>query len=362
MQKPIVRISPGFTLIELLVVITIIGILIALLLPAAQAAREAARMAQCSNNLKQLAVGALNHEQAHGFFPSGGWGYLWVGDPDRGTGREQPGSWVYAILPYIEQQALHDLGATGQFYAWPTPPTKLAGASQCMQTPLAMHSCPTRRRCQVYPIGAVGWGVGFDGRGSYKANNANSVTRVARTDYAFNAGDQEYDFLDPPANTLPAAANLTATNKWPILDANPPIRAAAHFGPTTGISYFRSEIKIRDIADGTSSTYLIGEKYLTSDNYENGRDNADNESMYNGYNNDTHRTTYYDAKTGTAWRPMQDMPGYANWWVFGSAHADRFNMALCDGSVRSLNYSIDAETHRRLGNRTDGLTIDGKKL
>ena len=79
----------GFTLVELLVVIAIIGILIALLLPAIQAAREAARRSQCKNNLKQMGLAAQNHLSTQKCFPSGGWGFLWVGDPDRGYGNRR---------------------------------------------------------------------------------------------------------------------------------------------------------------------------------------------------------------------------------------------------------------------------------
>ncbi len=132
----------GFTLVELLVVITIIGILIALLLPAVQAAREAARRVQCSNHLKQISLACLNHEEIHGFLPTGGWPVLFAGEPTRGFDRRQPGGWLYNILPYMEQVALHDLGADGDRQKM----------CVCVSTPLATFHCPSRRPAIVYPF------------------------------------------------------------------------------------------------------------------------------------------------------------------------------------------------------------------
>ena len=100
----------GATLVELLIVIAIIGLLIQLVLPAVQSSREAARRTQCASNLRQIGLAAQNHEAAHDILPTAGWGYGWIGDPNRGSGRSQSGSWAYQLLPYLEARNIHDMG------------------------------------------------------------------------------------------------------------------------------------------------------------------------------------------------------------------------------------------------------------
>jgi prepilin-type N-terminal cleavage/methylation domain-containing protein/prepilin-type processing-associated H-X9-DG protein len=342
----------GFTLVELLVVITIIAILIALLLPAVQAAREAARTLQCSNNLKQLGLAMLSFEETNHHFPSGGWGWNWVGDPDRGTDVEQPGGWLYATLPQLEQLALYQLGSDGNADNW--SPAQLAGSAQRIQTPLAMMNCPTRRRSIIYP---VNWsGYGYSGSKTHVPWGANPVTTCARGDYAACAGDQPrpWDLAGP--DNLAAALTMTKNQSWPKVEVKDGSSYPRVSDPATGICYLRSRVLATWISDGTSNTYMIGEKYLNADCYYLGNDGADNESMYCGYDNDNHRSTYPDA-THT---PLQDRAGAAFYERFGSAHAVGVNMVFCDGSVHFINYAIDMETHRRLGRRDDGLPVDAK--
>jgi prepilin-type processing-associated H-X9-DG protein len=356
--------------VELLVVITIIGILIALLLPAVQAAREAARMVQCQNNLKQSALAMLNFEQTNGHFAGGGWGAWWVGDPDRGTDRDQPGGWLYQILPQLEQTGLAQLGSDGD--PDHITNTQRQGLAALTATPLEMMNCPTRRRAITYAVG-FRTPPTYNGSGLYTPGGVYPMgaSSIARGDYAANAGDQVYSWIidgpnDTSSDPVQQGISWTKTNAWPAMEAK--LSTGAYWyplsTPATGICYLRSRVATADISDGTSSTYMLGEKYLGPDWYFNGLDGADNECMYVGYDNDNHRCTHFNSlnPTDSPQPPMQDTPGVYDAWRFGSAHASCCNMAFCDGSVRTMSYFIDPETHRRLGNRRDGLTIDEKKL
>ena len=299
----------GFTLVELLVVIAIIGILVALLLPAVQAAREAARRGTCQNNLRQVALAMQSHHSTYGRFPSGGWGFVWTGDPDRGTGRDQPGGWAYSILPYLEQTTLKQLGQ-GQ-----PEDTKRELAARVSQTPIASLNCPSRRTLGLYPYG-----------GSHEVRNAEPAESVFKTDYAANAGDLVVGGLGP--ETLAEADD--GTYDW------------GNSADATGVFYPRSEIGIANIPDGTSNTYLVGEKRCLTDGYDWG----DDQHAFLGHGNDTARYTSLDL-------PIVPDGQSAGHRQFGSAHAAGCYFAFADGSVRLLNYDTDPEIHRRNGTRSD---------
>jgi prepilin-type N-terminal cleavage/methylation domain-containing protein len=303
----------GFTLVELLVVIAIIGILVSLLLPAIQAAREAARRQQCQNNLKQIGLAWLNHESTHKHFPAGGWGYLWTGDPDSGYGIDQPGGWIYNILPFIEYTNLRDLGTGG------TSGQKRRAAADVSQTPIQLLMCPSRRQLRLYPL-------------LFSVVNADFRSDIARTDYAANVGDGENHPWDSAnGGGGPGSVNGAKAYGWGEINSH------------TGVNFRRQLIGTNKITDGTSKTFMVGEKYLNPSLYETGEDLSDNEFMYTGYNNDNLRNTFYP--------PLNDTVNFSDKWRFGSVHTGVTQFTFCDGSVHPVSISIEREVFKGMGTR-----------
>jgi hypothetical protein len=339
--------------VELLVVIAIIGVLVALLLPAVQAAREAARIKQCANNLRNIGQAFLNHENALGFLPSSGWGWRWQGDPDRGYGKNQPGGWGYNTLAYMELQNLRNIGKGA-------PAVTGTAARQdllpVVGTPIPLFICPSRRQAIVYPLV----------RNAFLGHNLTSCTvpncTVARSDYAASAGNRNTDYdttQEGPANYA-AAANF-AFRFDPSASGYTEAR-----GLQTGVSFQRSRVELVQITDGTSHTVMVGEKYLNPDRYADGNDLADDQNIFAAHDRDMNR--YVGTLQGTGatarwlvgdqFRPRQDRPGDPgssdNFGIFGSPHAAGLQFVYADGSVKLVSYDIDEYAYWLTGGRDDG--------
>jgi prepilin-type N-terminal cleavage/methylation domain-containing protein/prepilin-type processing-associated H-X9-DG protein len=346
------RYHRGFTLVELLVVITIIGILIALLLPAVQAAREAARRMQCTNHLKQMALASLAHENVHRFLPAGGWGSRWVGDPKYGYDWKQPGGWLFNLLPFVEQQALHDM-TMGK-----TNSARTDAILQMSKTPLTFVNCPSRRTAMVLPQVASDY------------NDGVTVANV-QSDYAGNGGSTFVGF--DPSKLKVSGAVMSGPADYNAGTVTPGKSGWTDAGTKSdGVFYQASQTRLADIKDGTTNTYLFAEKYLNQDEYTTGGDAGDMQSMYTGCQDDTVRWVGAPQPDGTCHvivpgvddkpaAPIQDR-SESNVYIFGSAHSGGFNAAMCDGSVHSINYGIDPTTHYRLGNRKDGQPISSDSI
>ena len=298
----------AFTLVELLVVIAIIGVLVALLLPAVQAARESARRTQCINHLKQLALGVHNHEINHKILPSAGgpgWDYHMTylkGIPQ--IAPRQHGGWGFQLLPYIEQQALWE--GSGRS-------VDLEKSIQAIGTPIKLMFCPTRRPPEVLSSGD--W---YSYLPDETPGNAGCSTPHAKIDYAAASHDAD--------GSVPDDSNGVGA----ITQLNPR--------------------RLADITDGTSSTMLFGEKRMNVQLLKQFQAN-DNEGYTCGWNHDIMR--YTDRILMPDFRHASD-PGDDR---FGSSHPAGMNIALVDGSVRMIPYNVDAKIFRNLGRRADGEVV-----
>jgi prepilin-type N-terminal cleavage/methylation domain-containing protein len=302
----------GFTLVELLVVIAIIGVLVGLLLPAVQSAREAARLGDCHYRLKQLATAALLFEESDGHFPSGGWGFAWAPDPDRGVGERQPGGWVYSVLPFLEENALTDLGRGA------SDEKKRIVMATLASSPLGLLACPSRRVAELLPYTST-----------MPVRNAEPTPLVAKSDYAACGGDVNVR-IEGPATLAEGdgeAFDWSAASKC------------------TGVIAPRSPVSARQVTDGLSKTYLLGEKRCVFD----GHDWGDDQHAYLGHGTDNVRTASRlhppipDGREGND--PFDKR--------FGSAHPNGFVMASADTSLRLIAYDVDSTVYERSANRSD---------
>ena len=228
----------GWSLLSLVVTMLIALDLLCLLMPWIVSLGESARSNVCGHNLELLGRASIEHAAAHRFYPSGGRGYSWIGDPDRDFGAKQPGGWMYSILPFLDQKNLWELGAaTGNPLA---PARKRKALVGQITTVIPEFYCPTRRDAGLFP---------------YRARNApdqlppSSIRQgVIKSDFAINVGDVPENQLGPGPKSYLEGDN--PNHGWPDTE------------DFTGVSFLRSEVSPTDITGGRSETYLIGEKYL----------------------------------------------------------------------------------------------------
>jgi prepilin-type processing-associated H-X9-DG protein len=241
------------------------------------------------------------------------------------------------------------------------------------QTPVFVFNCPSRRAMR--PLKTESWGNVDVLNGGRNFKRAAQSVGTIKSDYAASSGDSRMyageglaGFRMGYPETLAQADNFT---KWSNTSECSNSASADFKFCQTGIMYYHSELKPARITDGTTQTYLVGEKYCDPLNYEaeglTGQQD-ENQDIYVGYEWDNHRVSWSPVGEFPAvsqqelYQPQQDTPGSYKRASFGSAHTGGFNMAMCDGSVQTVAYEIDALTHRYLASRLDGEVVSKDAL
>jgi len=315
----------GFTLIELLVVIAIIAILVALLLPAVQQAREAARRTQCKNNLKQLALACHNYHDTHNIMPVNLDRSAWGGPLD---GQHANFSWIAMALPFFEQGPLYQsinfniAGGAANGYGWQcdTAAARNLTAHRTILTTLLCPSNPTPKKLNGQYEGMV-----------YAA----AVNDVARTDYTGNFGFTTGGWRDCPRRPL-------GTGPWAWLDQP----GSTNGG--NGCFGYRGAVNLAEIIDGTSNTVLLQEDMHWRD--YNVKDNPHDDSAWGNP-----LACITTLQNPINYKDIQDDRRCHGW---SSVHTGGAQCALADGSVRFVSENISGVTQKaiatRNGNETPG--------
>ena len=361
----------AFTLVELLVVIAIIGILVALLLPAIQSAREAARRSQCKNNLKNIGLAVLNHENTYKMYPTGGlqnldggYGFEQNIEGGKPLGPDRQGlGWAFQILPFIEETAAFQLRTTPSL----------------QQVVIPLYVCPSRRQATTtYSDAFAAIIAPLDYSGAVPCTHT-STRRTARYDptTAIPFTESTYAVLarsfygtkttgDPQASSLYDGVIIRSPWKWSGTDAATGKQLGAFLASVP------QSVKVSSITDGTSKTFMIAEKYVRNDNYQGGlRFHSDDRGWSDGWDADVMRSACFapiNDGDPIGWEPavtryFGDGPftppfgTFTNVMHFGSPHTGGINAVFADGSVRSFGYDVDVIVFNSLASRDGEETV-----
>jgi prepilin-type N-terminal cleavage/methylation domain-containing protein len=319
----------GFTLVELLVVIAIIGILVALLLPAVQAARESARRKQCMNHLKQIGLASHLVVDTYKTFPSAGlgpWPEITLSSNAVVSPDDQQIGWGYQILPFLEEKAVHDVrGATPN----PLLITQADVHQRVATNGVTFYFCPSRRAPSTQDTRYL-----MDYASSVPTHLGLHLTSAPR----FSEG--EYWCNRDPFDRNVNEKAIAKCNALGIITRTP------RYGTAT---------KPSQVVDGLSSTMMYGEKWIISTAYETG-EWYDDRGWTDGYDPDIVRST--------ALPPRPDAPRDISQgpFAFGGTHPGGFNASFGDGAIHFIAWEVDPTTFNRWGNRRDSLLAESPAL
>lgn len=374
------RPAHGFTLVELLVVIAIIGVLVALLLPAVQAAREAARRSACSNNLRQLGIAMHNYHTANNRFPANA-NDIWQGSVN--VNRRDFASHILIMGAYLEQTALTD----NLVFCDPMDPNcvrpgdQLIGGVPARQFVVPMLQCPSDEK-----NGLVNPADGID-----KLSSLLLGGEIAVTNYAGSVGSQAMESFNGfnLSTVVPSGGGIYDTDgdgeDWfnQNVDLANPCATSARSAPSgsnvrsdcpnartlSGV-FARSSwaAKVSQISDGTSNTIAMGEILPASSGFQWVRGWTLSEGLWFAttaplnFNTDKDEAPTDASGGGRAGALLTKKPGH-DWEYdfntamgFKSRHVGGVNFVFADGSTHFLTDEIDYTTYQRLGSRQDGET------